>query len=379
MLTIAWTAAALWLLDLALPWRPWSTRERLQPEPGPSSAKVQPEIGVLIPARNEAATIARTLRSLAGQPDVARIVVVDDGSGDGTGEIAASVPGVAVVRGAERPAGWSGKLWAQQQGLQRLDTPLLLLLDADIELAPGMVAALYARLRGESLDQVSVMASLPAGSLPEKLLWPAFVYFFKQLYPFAWVNRADRPFAAAAGGCVLLRRETLLRAGGFGAWKGALIDDCELATQVRAAGGRIWIGLGRGVRSLRRHPDFDSLLDTVRRTAYTQLRCSPLLLMLVAAGMLVMFAVPPLALVAGLALGRPELIGAGGAGWLLMALGYLPQVRFSDLNPAWALALPLSGALFLRATLESALRHHFGAGAGWKGRTYGSGDVGPGR
>ncbi|MGB0514865.1 MAG: glycosyltransferase [Wenzhouxiangellaceae bacterium] len=372
MFELALVAAAVWLLNLALPWRPWSTRERIEPAEAVAQEPV-PIIGVLIPARDEAAGIERTLRSVIAQTGIARVVVVDDGSTDGTGELAASVPGVEVVRGAATPPGWSGKLWAQQQGLEALDTPLLLLLDADIELDPGMVAALYDKLSSDELDQVSIMASLPAGSLPEKLLLPAFVYFFKQLYPFAWVNRTDRPFAAAAGGCVLLKREALVRVGGFAAWKNTLIDDCELASRIRAGGGAIWLGLSHGVRSLRRHPDFESLLDTVRRTAYTQLRHSPTLLVAVVLIMLLLFPLPPLALAFGLTTTSVPLIAAGGAGWLLMALGYLPQVRFSRLNPVWALVLPLSGLLFLRATVESAARHHFGAGAGWKGRRYGPG------
>jgi hopene-associated glycosyltransferase HpnB len=373
LLTLALAAAAIWALNLALPWRPWSTRERIEPatDDGIDGIAPGPAIGVLIPARDEAATIARTLGSLGAQTGVAQIVVVDDRSCDGTGEIAAAFDGVTVIHGRETPPGWSGKLWAQQQGLAALNSPLVLLLDADIELEPGMLAALCGKLQRESLDQVSIMATLPAGTGPEKLLLPAFVYFFRQLYPFAWVNRADRPFAAAAGGCVLLRRELLLRAGGFEAWKDTLIDDCELAARIRAAGGRIWLGLSHGVGSLRRHPDIGSILETVRRTAWTQLGHSALLLALVTVLMLLLFVAPPLAVAAGLAGADVGLIAAGALGWLLMAAGYLPQIRFNQLHPAWALSLPLAALLFLRATLESALRQGLGAGARWKGRRYG--------
>ena len=372
MAGLAWAVALLWLLNLALPWRPWSTRERI--EPGALPASVREPVGVLIPARNEAGTIARMLAALRHQAGIARIVVVDDRSDDDTAAIAASIaaagPAVRVVNGSETPASWSGKLWAQQQGLERLDTPLLLLLDADIELAPGLLDALHEKLLREQLDQISIMAELPAESLPERLMLPAFIYFFKQLYPFAWVNRHDRPFAAAAGGCVLLRREALLEAGGFAAWRDCLIDDCELAARVRARGGRIWLGLSHSVRSLRRHPDFESVLETVRRTAYIQLRQSTLLLGLVVVLMLLLFALPPLALAVGLLSGRTGLLAAGAIGWLLMTVAYLPQVRFSRLRPAWALTLPAAAMLFLRATIESALRHHFGRGADWKGRRY---------
>lgn len=354
---------------LALPWRPWSTRERIEAiDPADFNP---PPITVLIPARNEQATIRQTIESVAGQAGIAEVIVVDDQSGDQTARVAAAAPGVRLIEGRPAPPGWSGKLWAQQQGLEHVDTPLVLLLDADIRLATGMVAALARKLEAGCLDQVSVMARLPAASWPERLMLPAFVFFFKQLYPFAWVNRTDRPFAAAAGGCVLVRRRKLVDAGAFEAWKGALIDDCELASRIRGAGGSIWLGLSRGVESMRRHPDLASVLETVRRTAYTQLRYSPLLLVAVVVVMLLAFAVPPAATLGGVLAGNAALTATGVAGWLLMALAYAPQVRFAGLGMHWALSLPASALLFLLATVDSAVRHHFGRGAGWKGRRYG--------
>lgn len=372
MTGLALVAAALWLIVLLLPWRPWSTRERIEPlAPHADPADdASPSVSVLIPARNEASTIRQTLESVVAQHGVAEVVVVDDQSEDATATIAAGVPGVSVIHGHPTPPGWSGKLWAQQQGLDAIDSALVLLVDADIRLAPGMLPSLIDKLEREQLAQVSVMASLPASSGPEKLMLPAFVYFFKQLYPFAWVNRADRPFAAAAGGCVLVRREYLVKAGAFAAWKNTLIDDCELASRVRAAGGRIWLGLSHGVESMRRHPDLASVLETIRRTAYTQLRHSPLLLLVVSVLMLLVFAVPPLAAMVGLVRMEPALAVSGLAGWQLMALSFLPQVRFNGLGIQWSIVLPLSAMLFLIATLDSAVRHHFGAGAGWKGRSY---------
>jgi len=378
---LALVAAALWLVVLLLPWRPWSTRERIEPlgrvgqRPGGATTR---SVTVLIPARNEAATIRQTLASVVDQPGVAAVVVVDDQSQDDTAAIVAAMvasmatvaPAIRLISGRPAPAGWSGKLWAQQQGLDEIDSPLVLLMDADIRLAPGMLPSLVEKLERDRLDQVSVMARLPASSWPEKLMLPAFVFFFKQIYPFAWVNRDDRPFAAAAGGCVLVPRELLEKIGAFGAWKDALIDDCELASRIRAAGGRIWLGLSHGVESMRRHPDLASILETVRRTAYTQLRHSLPLLLAVLLLMLLVFAVPPLAAILGLVRVDPALVVSGLAGWLLMSLAFLPQVRFSGLGAKWAPALPLSAMLFLVATVDSAVRHHFGAGAGWKGRRY---------
>ena len=369
---LALVATALWLLVLLLPWRPWSTRERI--EPLDSAGGLPETVTVLIPARNEAATIQQTLESVVSQTGVAGVVVVDDQSADDTAAIVAtsadSLPGMQLIEGRSAPPGWSGKLWAQQQGLDVIESPLVLLIDADIRLAPGMLSGLVEKLEREHLDQVSIMAVLPASSWPEKLMLPAFVYIFKQIYPFAWVNRDDRPFAAAAGGCVLVRREYLDKTGAFESWKNALIDDCELASRVRAAGGRIWLGLSHGVESLRRHPDLASILETVRRTAYTQLRYSRLLLLTVVAAMLLVFVVPPAATILGLLRFDPVLALSGLAGWLLMALSFSPQVRFSGLGIQWSLALPLSAMLFLVATVDSAIRHHFGTGAGWKGRRY---------
>ena len=364
------------MIALLLPWRPWSTRERIEPSRpfGIGSDNPTPAVSVLIPARNEAATIRQTLESVVTQPGVASVVVVDDQSDDDTaaivGDIAGETVDVRLIRGQPTPPGWSGKLWAQQQGLAAIDSPLVLLIDADIRLARGMLPVLVEKLERERLDQVSIMASLPASSWPEKLMLPAFVYFFKQIYPFAWVNRDDRPFAAAAGGCVLVRRESLEKAGAFEAWKDALIDDCELASRLRAVGGRIWLGLSHGVMSLRRHPDLVSILETVRRTAYTQLRHSPWLLLAVVVVMLVVFAGPPVATMLGFFAGDAGLVFAGLAGWLLMALSFLPQVHFSGLGVQWALLLPVSAMLFLVATVDSAIRHHFGSGADWKGRRY---------
>lgn len=373
MTGLALVVAMLWLIALLLPWRPWSTRERIEParETYSGMDTSARRVGVLVPARNESETIRQTLEAVVTQPGVTDVVVVDDQSDDETAKIAAEIPGVRVIAGKPAPPGWSGKLWAQQQGLAAIACPLVLLIDADIRLARGMVPALLHKLESEPLDQVSIMASLPASSGPEKLMLPAFVYFFKQLYPFAWVNRDDRPFAAAAGGCVLVRRACLEKTGAFEAWKGALIDDCELAVRVRRAGGRIWLGLSHGVMSMRRHPDLTSILETVRRTAYTQLRYSPGLLLAVVALMLLAFAVPPGAIVLGLLQLDSTLFVAGLVGWLLMALSYLPQVRFSGLGARWALALPLSAMMFLFATVDSAIRYHLGSGADWKDRRYG--------
>jgi hopene-associated glycosyltransferase HpnB len=351
-----------------LPWRPWSTRERLEPEPG----AIRPDLSsvtALLPARNEAATIGRTLQALAAQGWGLRIIAIDDQSTDGTAERArAAVPeNLTVIQGAPLPAGWSGKLWALHQGLARVQSPLVLLLDADIELLPGTLAALIRKLEVEKRDLVSVMAELRAQSAWEKLLVPAFVYFFKLLYPFAIGNRPGTKLGVAAGGCILLRTDRLRAVGGFAALRDALIDDCTLAKEVKRSGGSTWVGLSHAVKSRRSYGRLAEFWRMVERTAFTQLDYSPFLLAGTTAAMLALFGVPW----AGLIFGRrsTRLLGLAAVG--TMAATYIPVIRFYRL-PWWRI-FTLSGAsfLYLLMTWSSAWRYWHGQRSEWKGRVYG--------
>jgi hypothetical protein len=229
--------ALIWLAVLLLPWRPWSTRERLQPS-NPGRDLKPGELTVLIPARNEAAQIGRTLNALRDQIGESQVVLVDDQSDDGTAEVARNlgVDGLEIVDGVPMPAGWTGKLWALHQGLERVTTPRVLLLDADIEVGDGVVSTLLGKMDDDGLQMASVMARLSTSGWWEKLLLPAFVYFFKLLYPFRLANDPRRRTAAAAGGCVLLETEVLRSIGGFTALKNELIDDCALAARIKDAG-----------------------------------------------------------------------------------------------------------------------------------------------
>ena len=276
---LAAAATVLWLSVVMLPWRPWSTRERLEPAPD-SGASLQ-TITVLVPARNEASCIAGTLTALALQGRFARIVVIDDQSDDGTGTIARDldIDTLVVIDGTPPPPGWSGKLWALNQGRRLCETEHVLLLDADIGLDPGVAAALLRKLEAGPYDMVSVMATLHMQRFWEKLLLPPFVYFFKLLYPFRLASSPASRVAAGAGGCVLLRTRALDAIGGFESLKGAIIDDCTLARRVKDAGGRIWIGLTRSARALRPYDDLSGIWNMVARTAYTQLRYSPVWLL----------------------------------------------------------------------------------------------------
>ena len=363
--------AALWLCVLLLPWQPWRVRERLEPEPGHDAADISLEdVTVLIPARDEAVVIGETLAALGRQGRGLRVVLVDDRSGDDTAEIARqAAPATLTLEvhaGAPLAEGWTGKLWALEQGRRRIETPLTLLLDADITLRPGMLRALLARKAETGAALVSVMAALRMRGGWEKLLLPAFIYFFRLLYPFHLTNGPGRRVAAAAGGCVLIETSVLARIGGFEAIRGALIDDCALARAVKNAGHRTWIGVSRGAESHRDYPTLGVVWRMVARTAYTQLRYSPALLLVCTLLMALMFWAPIVGLGGPLAAQI-----AGGVGLVGMAVCYLPTIRYYRLSPAWALTMPLIGTLFLAMTWHSALRDWGGRRSEWKGRVYG--------
>ena len=368
---LAAAGAALWLCVLVLPWQPWRVRERLEPEPADDAADISLEdVTVLIPARDEAAVIGDTLAALGSQGRSLRVVLVDDRSGDDTAEVARRAApatlALDVHAGAPLPEGWTGKLWALEQGRRRIETPLTLLLDADITLRPGMVRALLARKEESGAALVSVMAALRMRGGWERLLLPAFIFFFRLLYPFHLSNGPGRRVAAAAGGCVLVETAVLDRIGGFEAIRGALIDDCALAQAVKEAGHRTWTGVSRGAESHRTYPTLGAVWRMVARTAYTQLRYSPALLLLCTLLMALMFWAP----IAGLG-GPLSAQIAGGVGLVGMALCYLPTVRYYRLFSAWALTMPLIGTLFLAMTWHSALRDWGGRRSEWKGRVYG--------
>jgi hopene-associated glycosyltransferase HpnB len=248
--------------------------------------------------------------------------------------------------------------------------PYLLLTDADIAHAPDNLARLIAKAQAERLDLVSVMVRLRCANFWEHLLIPPFVFFFQKLYPFPAVNDPGSPVAAAAGGCMLVRRRALRAAGGIEAIHGELIDDVALARLVanRPGGGRIWLGLGEATCSLRRHATLADLWNMVARTADTQLRHSPLLLIYTLGGMLVAYQVPPLALIEGLVADDTWLIGLGGLATAAMAVAYLPTLRFYNLGGGWILMLPVAAMLFAAMTVDSAIRYRRGAGGLWKGR-----------
>ncbi|HEY3748207.1 MAG TPA: glycosyltransferase [Pseudonocardiaceae bacterium] len=336
-----------------------------------------PSVVAVVPARDEAAILPETLPALLNQeyPGYFRVVLVDDASTDGTGDLAKALAEGAdheltVVAGHGPPPGWTGKVAALAAGVTEAGAPeYLLFTDADILHPPGSVRALVRGAERGGRDMVSLMARLRTDSGWERAVVPAFVYFFAQLYPFSKVNRPGRT-AAAAGGCVLVRRSVLAAAGGLARIGGALIDDVALAGLVKhGGGGRIWLGLSTEVRSLRRYPKLADLWDMVARSAYTQLRYSPALLAGTVLGLLLLYAVPPVATVVGFATGSSVFALLGAAAWLVMSASYLPMLHAYRLTAWWAPLLPGIALVYAGMTVDSAWRHLRGRGGAWKGRT----------
>lgn len=365
---LAWLPAICWLSLLLLPWRPWLNGETLVASEQDTDEFDHSSLTVLIPARNEAEVIAATLQSIASQGRGIKVILVDDGSSDGTSDVARTVANLdlTVLNAPSLPAGWSGKLWALEQGIQSVATPWTLLLDADIQLTPGMLAALMAQAINDDRQFISIMASLRMESFWEKLLMPAFIHFFKLLYPFRLANSGNPRFSAAAGGCILLESRLIREIGGFGAIRGSIIDDCSLAKQVKSLGARTWIGQSHGVVSLRCYPDLQSVWDMVARTAFTQLRYSAVLLLFCTAVMLGMYWAPAL----GLWLFTPPYRMPAALAFVAMLAAYLPTLRYYRKSSLWTLAMPVIAGLYLAMTWSSALRYWRGEASRWKARVY---------
>ena len=330
----------------------------------------------VVPARNEADGIGRAVSSLLAQtvePPL-QVIVVDDGSTDGTAEEARRAAQAAgggerltVLRGTPPAPGWTGKLWAMSQGVAAAaarSPDFLLFTDADIEYVPDEIAALADEAEADHCDLVSLMVRLSTATFAERCLIPAFVFFFLKLYPPAWIAAARSTTAGAAGGCMLLRPAALARAGGLAAIRGCIIDDCALARAVKSSGGRIRLGLARQTRSLRVYGSFGEVGAMIARTAFNQLRHSYLTLAATLAGLLVTYLAPPLLLLTR----EPVTIALGAAAWLLMTACYLPMVRFYRLPAAYALALPAVALFYAAATVHSAVQYAAGRGGKWKGR-----------
>jgi hopene-associated glycosyltransferase HpnB len=367
-------SVVVWLYLLLARGRFWRV-DRLFAEPG-RTGSARGSIAVVIPARNEAASIGEAVRSLLGQTcrESLHIFVVDDHSSDGTAMVAreaASSTGFAdqltVIAGAALPTGWTGKLWAVQQGVEQalvLQPGFLLLTDADIRHSPGSVAALLGVAECGAYDLASFMVKLHCETTVERLLIPAFVFFFFLLYPPEWIRDPHRKSAGAAGGCMLVRPEALVHSGGIAAIRDEIIDDCALARAIKRAGGKVWLGVTADTVSLRAYESCGEVAQMIARTAFNQLQHSSWLLAGALAGLVVAYLLPILLLFSG----RPVAMLLGGFAYLLMSLSYLPMVRFYRLKLVWALTLPCAAAFYMAATFLSAMKYWSGHGGEWKGR-----------
>ena len=388
-------AAVAWTYLVAGHGGYWRTSQWLPPVT--RDPDTWPDVVAVVPARNEAEMLPATLPALLGQeyPGTLTVIVVDDRSSDGTAEVAAKLDDgrpLKVIAGTAAPAGWAGKVWAMAQGLGAAGIPAaaganpepagyVLFTDADIAFRARTLRDLVAAAEADDRDLVSQMALLRTATGWERVVVPAFVYFFAQLYPFRRVNVPGSRTAAAAGGCMLVRRGALEKSGGLAPISGALIDDVALGRMIKRQRGRCWLGLSRQLVSVRPYPRLASLWQMVARSAYTQLNYSPALLAATIIGLLFLYVLPPAGAVTGIAVllaggagpqgtGPAALAaGAGLAGWALMSLSYLPMLRLYRLSPLRAPGLPLIALLYAGMTADSARRHYTGRGAEWRGRT----------
>jgi hopene-associated glycosyltransferase HpnB len=378
-LALSLASLLAWVHLAFLHGRFWRGEARLGPgAPAEPRDGKWPAVVAVVPARNEEAAVERSLRSLLAQdyPGPLEVVLVDDQSEDATAARAAALaerdPRLALAHTPERPPGWVGKMWAVHTGValaaeRRPDAGYWLLTDADVEHSPGNLRRLVAKARDERLDLVSLMVRLHCERGWERLLVPAFVYFFQKLYPFPRINDPRARTAGAAGGCMLVRAEALARAGGIESIRGEVIDDCALGRALKAR-GPIWVGLGPSEYSFRPYPRLADVWDMVARSAYTQLGYSPWRLAGAALGLVLVYLVPPLVALGWPLHGGGAAAGMGLAAWALMAWTFQPTLRDYARSPWLGLALPVAGALYLGMTVDSARRHHQGRGAEWKGR-----------
>jgi hopene-associated glycosyltransferase HpnB len=373
---LGFAALAVWASLLLFRGFFWLCRER-DDRDQPPAPKHWPAVAAVVPARDEADVVALSIGSLLAQDYRGRfrVILVDDESSDGTAEVARSEARrlgasdrLEILKGGQLPAGWTGKLWAVSRGVAHAGeaaTPFdyLWLTDADIAHAPDTLSSLVARSERGGYVLTSLMAELHCKTLPERLLIPAFVFFFQMVYPFAWANRPQSRTAAAAGGCMLARRSALEAAGGIAAIRAAIIDDCSLAAVMKRQ-GPIWLGLTRRSVSIRPYRTVGAIGRMVSRSAYAQLDYSPLKLAGTLLGLLLTYLVPPVAAIFGEGPGRI----AAGLAWLAMAAAFQQMLRFYRLSPLWGLALPVIACFYAAFSFDSALQVGRGRGGMWKGR-----------
>jgi len=368
MIAVGLLSLAIWMVLLFCRGMFWLARER-DDRGEAAEPTTWPSVTAVVPARDEADVIARSIGSLLAQdyPGSFKVILVDDQSSDGTADIARNLPHqerLSIITGSARPPEWTGKLWAVRQGIAQAGEPdYLWLTDADIAHSPDNLRKLVARASAGKFALVSLMAKLHCKTFAEKLMIPAFVFFFDMLFPFALVNRAANQTAAAAGGCMLVKRDALERAGNIDAIKREIIDDCALGRAMKKQ-GPIWLGLTDRAKSIRPYEGLGEIRRMIARSAYAQLHYSPLELAGTIVGMCLLFVAPPL-----LAIFATSTVQIAGAlAWAAMTVAFVPMLRFYRQFPLWALLLPVIGILYTLFTFDSAVQFWRGRGGMWKGR-----------
>jgi hopene-associated glycosyltransferase HpnB len=376
LLVVATISLAAWVYLVGCHGGFWIT-SRYNDLAAPDMRSAWPDIIAVVPARDEAQTIGDCIGSVLSQPYAGKlsVVLVDDQSSDGTAELAAATAmalgasdRLTIISGQTPPAGWTGKLWALKQGINQLEQSgamptYVLLTDADIVYSGDVVSRLVARAETEQLAMTSIMARLRCKSFAERFLIPAFIFFFQMLYPFAWVARGDRATAAAAGGCVLARWSALRAAGGIDAIRGSLIDDCAMGRLLKSQ-GPVWLGFSKDVSSIRASATFSEVGHMISRSAYAQLRFSPVLLVGTIVAMTVIYLAPAWLMVVGASVTRLMALAA----WALMAISFQPTLRYYECSPLWGVFLPAIALTYLIYTINSAYQYYMGRGGMWKGR-----------
>lgn len=353
---------------MSVPFKPWSTKERIENTSGKSNFR-RLEVTALVPARNEESHIKDLVERLIKSNLFMHVIVVNDESTDDTlGQLKTVDPAkLTIVDGSPPPKGWVGKVWALHQGSVQINTPFTLLIDADIEFDEAALQSIFDKTYSEKIQLTSVMALLKIESQWDRLMIPAFIYFFKSLYPFCLSNNPRyRSLAGAAGGFIFIETSALWNIGGFSSLKNALIDDCTLARLVKKAGGNTWIGLSKGIRAKRSYYNLSNIWSMVERTAFTQLNYSFPMLLLSTCLMLLMFFTPIL----GLIFFNGIIIIISALSILIMGFTYYPVIKYYELNILNSLTLPLASLFFLMMTWTSAVKYMIGRRSEWKGRIY---------
>lgn len=360
-----------------------------------------PRVSILVPARNEAEMLPKTLPGLLQQnyPDY-EVVLVDDGSSDGTGDvaerIARSLPPEAaarlrLIRSREAlPPGWVGKNHALHLAFESVcaqasssarPSEWVLATDADIVFHPQALRAGLSIAEQKQADLVTIFAFMQCESFWEKLMMPGFGLLISSVFPQKLINSPRASVALASGGYILMRREVWAKQGGYRAIQSEMIDDLNTARLVKHSGHRIFASATRDLISTRMYESFSEVWEGLRKNAFAGHRFNIVKALAAAGGYLLCNALP-LGVLAwfgvrwlsggGKAVG-PEVtaVTLAAAEYFLVGLLHMPVLRYLYIGAGYGLLSPLAATLYAVITVESMLRTLAGGGVSWKARQYG--------